>query len=192
MNLLPAIAAIALATTVSAVADPRKAPTSDYSADLVQNSEGQGEVRSKIYSTKDHVRVDTTQAGKATILILDRVKKQLVVLMPDSKSYQTMPAPDDSDPFGPISGDGLEAAQIGEEAVNGIPTTKWQVKVKEGDDGLMTATIWTTKEHIQIKTEGSIEDDGKTESFSTELTNLEIGPVDAQLFEVPPEYKLAQ
>ncbi len=160
MKFLPiyaATAAIALAT--SAHADPRQNPTADYSADSVSNSEGQAGSTSKIWYTKDKVRVDVIHQGQSMSVIMDRTTKKMTVLIPKSKMFQTEDLPA-GEADNPIASGTWEVAKAGDETVAGTATTKWTVKGKGADNRTFAGYIWTTKENIQVKMEGEAEDDG--------------------------------
>jgi hypothetical protein len=184
--MIAAVAAIALA--LPAQADPRKDPTADYAADAVAKTEGQPDSTSKIWYTKDMVRVDVTHQGQSMSVIMDRVKKQMTVLIPKSKLYQTEALPE-GEAMNPLAKGTWDVAKAGDETVSGVAATKWTVKGKGSDERTFNGFIWTSKENIQMKMEGETEDDGKKLKVTTELRNLKVGPVDAKVFEIPKDYK---
>ncbi len=190
MKSVPVIAAlIGAALALPAGADPRQPPSADYTADMVQKTEGAPDIASKLYVTKDRVRMDMAGEGKQTVIV-DRGKKQVLILMPAAKLYQTMALPEGPDPFTPYAGAGVEAKKIGDERVGAVAATKWDVSGKTAS-GPVRATVWTTKENIQIKSQGETEDQGKKVKFSTELKNLKVGGVDPKVFEIPAGFKEA-
>jgi len=186
LSMLAAVAALSLA--LPAQADPRQNPSADYAADAVAKTAGQPDSVSKIWFTKDMVRVDVTHQGQSMSVIMDRVKKQMMVLIPKSKLYQQEPLPE-GEAQNPIASGTWEVTKAGDEAVAGIATTKWQVKGKGADNRTFAGFIWTTKENIQVKMEGETEDEGKKVKVVSELRNLKIGPVDAKVFEIPKDFK---
>jgi hypothetical protein len=181
-------AAAAFAVALPAQADPRQNPTADYSAEAVAKTEGQPDSVSKIWYTKDKVRVDVTHQGQSMSVIMDRVKKQMTVLIPKSKLYQTEALPEgESD--NPIAKGTWEVTKAGDETVAGTAATKWSVKGKGADNKAFAGFIWTSKENIQVKMEGEAEDEGKKVKVTSELKNLKVGPVDAKMFDIPKDYK---
>jgi len=183
---LAAAAALALATIPNAQADPRQHPTVEYMADYTSDTQGEPQGTGNIYYTKDRIRIDVNQAGTSVVMIVDKVKKQVVYLHPATKTYKPEPL-DDPDIFNPYASGGWEITKAGEEVVAGVPTTKWEVKPAE--KAMFQGFVWTTKENIQVKADGVSTDEGKTSENVFELKNLKIGPVDAAVFEIPAGYK---
>lgn len=188
LSMLAAVAALALA--LPAQADPRQNPTADYSADVVAKTAGQPDSASKVWYTKNMLRVDVTHQGQSMVVIMDLVKKQMTVLIPKSKLYQQEAIPE-GETQNPIASGTWEVTKAGDETVAGIATAKWQVKGKGADNRTFAGFIWTTKENIQVKMEGETEDEGKKVKVSSEFKNLKIGPVDAKVFEIPKDFKPA-
>jgi len=186
LPMLAAAAAVALA--VPAQADPKQNPTADYMADSVSTTAGQPESVSKIWYTKDKVRVDVSHQGQTMTVIMDRPAKKMTVLLPKSKQFQIEPLPDD-EASNPLASGTWEVAKAGEESVAGVAATKWSVNGKGADGRTFKGFVWTTKENIQVKMEGEAEEDGKKMKVSSALKNLKIGPVDAKVFEIPKDYK---
>ena len=189
MKSLPMLAAAAaFALAVPAHADPRQNPTADYMADAVSKTEGQPDSTSKIWYTKDKIRVDVTHQGQSMAVIMDRPAKKMTVLIPKSKLYQTDDMPE-GEANNPIASGTWEVAKAGEETMAGVATTKWSVDGKGTDGRAFKGFIWTTKENIQVKMDGVAEEEGKKLKVASELKNLKIGPVDTKLFEIPKDYK---
>ena len=189
MKSLPIFTAVAaLSIAVSAQADPRQNPTADYMAESVSKTEGQPDSVSKIWYTKDKIRVDVNHQGQQMAVIMDRSQKKMTVLIPKSKMFQTEPLPE-SEVQNPISTGTWEVTSAGEETVAGVPTTKWNVSGKGADGRGFKGVIWTTKENIQVKMDGEADEDNKKAKVVSELKNLKIGPVDAKLFDIPKDFK---
>ncbi|HEY7608093.1 MAG TPA: hypothetical protein VIF14_02595 [Alphaproteobacteria bacterium] len=183
-----AAAAFAAASALPAQADPRQNPTADYMAEAVAKTEGQPDSTSKIWYTKDKVRVDVSHQGQTMSVIMDRPAKQMTVLVPKSKLYQqeTMPEGEASNP---IASGSWEVAKAGDETMTGVATIKWTVKGKGADGRGFNGFIWTTKENIQVKMEGEAEEEGKKTKVKSELKSLKVGPIDAAVFEIPKDYR---
>ena len=189
MKSLPMFAAAAaIALALPAHADPRQNPTADYMADAVAQTEGQPDSTSKIWYTKDKVRVDVTHQGQTMSVIMDRPGKKMTVLVPKTKLYQTEALPE-GEASNPIASGTWDVAKAGDETMAGVATTKWTVKGKGTDGRTFNGFIWTTKENIQVKMEGESEDQGKKIKVSSELKNLKIGPIAATVFDIPKDYK---
>lgn len=181
-------AAVSLALAGPAEADPRQNPTADYTADSVSTTAGEPESVSKIWYTKERIRVDVSQQGQTMTVIMDRPAKKMTVLLPKSKQFQSEPLPDD-DASNPLASGTWEVAKAGDETVAGVAATKWSVSGKGADSRGFKGFVWTTKENIQVKMEGEAEEDGKTTKVVSALRNLKVGPVDAKVFEIPKDYK---
>ncbi len=189
MKSLPMLAAAAaFALVLPAQADPRQNPTADYTAEAFAKTEGQPDSTSKIWYTKDKVRVDVSHQGQSMSVIMDRPAKKMTVLIPKSRLYQNEPLPE-GEASNPIASGTWEVAKTGDETTAGVATTKWTVNGKGTDGRGFKGLIWTTKENIQVKMEGEAEDEGKKIKVTSELKNLKVGPVDAKVFEVPKDYK---
>jgi len=189
MKSLPLLAAMAaLALALPAQADPKQNPTADYTADSTSTTAGQPESASKIWYTKDKVRIDVSHQGQTMRVIMDRPAKTMTVLIPKSKLFQTEPLPE-GEADNPIASGSWEVAKAGDETVAGVATTKWSVNGKGTDGRAFKGFVWTTKENIQVKMEGEAEEDGKKVKVASALKNLKIGPVDAKMFEIPKDYK---
>ena len=188
LPMLAAATALALAFAGPAEADPRQNPTADYAADAVARTEGQPDSTTKIWYTKDKVRVDVSHQGQVMSVIMDRPAKKMWVLMQKQKMFQEEALPE-GEAANPIASGAWEVVKAGDETVAGVATTKWTVSGKGSDGRTFKGSIWTTKENIQVKMEGESEDEGKKIKVVSELKNLKIGPVDAKVFELPKDYK---
>ncbi len=190
LHTLAAAAALALAAAGPAQADPRKNPTVEYMADAIIKGDGQAEIPSKIWYTKDRVRLDMAQDGQEMTMIIDKTTKKVSVLMTKQKLVQQEDLPD-GDPLNPMSAGTWEVKEVAKEKIGDIETTKWSVKGKADDGRPFDGFVWTSKEDIQIRLEGESDEDGKKSKVTSELKNLKIGAVDPKLFEIPKDYKPA-
>ena len=189
MKALPILAAAAaFSLAVSAQADPRQNPTADYTAESVSKTEGQPDSVSKIWYTKDKIRVDVTHQGQSMSVIMDRTAKKMTVLILKSKMFQSEPLPE-SEVQNPISTGTWEVSKAGDEPVAGTPTTKWNVSGKGADGRGFKGVIWTTKENIQVKMDGEADEDNKKAKVVSELRNLKVGAIDAKAFDIPKDFK---
>lgn len=186
--MLAAAAALVAAAALPAQADPRQNPTADYTAEAVAKTEGQPDSTSKIWYTKDKVRVDVSHQGQIMSVIMDRPGKKMTVLVPKSKLYQQEALPE-GEASNPIASGSWEVAKAGDETMAGVVTTKWTVKGKGSDGRGFNGFIWTTTENIQVKMDGESEEEGKKTKVTSELKNLKVGPIDANVFAIPADYK---
>jgi hypothetical protein len=75
---------------------------------------------------------------------------------------------------------------VGEETVSGLQTTKYRIESEAGSvAGQMTGHSWITEDGIVVKMEGEVMVDGKLQDISFLLQNVQRGPQDPALFELP-------
>jgi hypothetical protein len=83
---------------------------------------------------------------------------------------------------------GLLGKPAGEETVNGIATTKYEVD-KQIADGHLSGALWLSRDGIPMRCDGSYTSrKGKVQTVHWELRHVEIGAQRASLFEVPAGY----
>ena len=77
---------------------------------------------------------------------------------------------------------------VGQETVNGIATTKYDVDEKT-PQGRAVGSLWLSQEGIPMKCDARLATDkGKVSTIRWELRHVKIGTQDAALFEVPHDY----
>ena len=88
-----------------------------------------------------------------------------------------------------ILGDpGLLRKPVGQETVNGIATTKYEVDEKT-PQGRAVGSLWLSEEGIPMKCDARLATDkGKVSTIRWELRHVKIGAQDATLFEIPRDY----
>ncbi|MBX3301399.1 MAG: hypothetical protein KF693_04220 [Nitrospira sp.] len=174
---------VLLSVTVSATPPPEVQV--DYSADSTMETEGGMTLKSRIYHTADKDRMEMGASdGMTTIIRKD--KKVIWQLMGDM--YMEMPM-NDSNASGMDALEIIEQAEVGQETVNGMKTTKSKVvAVKKDGSGKFGGFFWTTKEGITVKMEMLSKEGDKKMRMASELTNIKLGKQDPALFEIPAGY----
>ena len=82
---------------------------------------------------------------------------------------------------------------LGEETVSGLQTTKYRIDSDiEDAAGQMTGHSWITEDGIVVKMEGEIIVDGKPQGLSFLLQNIQRGPQDPALFELPADLQVME
>jgi hypothetical protein len=77
---------------------------------------------------------------------------------------------------------------VGQETVNGIATTKYEVD-EEKPQGRAVGLLWLSEEGIPMKCDARLTTDkGKVSTIRWELRHVKIGAQDAALFEIPHDY----
>jgi uncharacterized protein DUF4412 len=77
----------------------------------------------------------------------------------------------------------LNLNALGKETISGEKTTKYQV---DGDK--LDGFVWVTRDGVVMKIDGRSRDSARGDwaPFTIEMENLQRGPIDPQLFEIPP------
>jgi len=82
----------------------------------------------------------------------------------------------------------LIGSPVGQEIVNGIATTKYQID-KTIPEGHLSGTLWLSRDGIPMRCDGSYTNrKGKVSTVHWELRHVQIGEQDARLFKVPADY----
>lgn len=156
-----------------------------FKADMM-HSIGEKSRTGKIYVKDSKYRMEEKEDGRQVIIIVDMDIGITKVLAPMQKKYKEMKVTD----MGSLTNDPIQAARfmstkyaqkpLGIETISGFACDKFSLYHE--DQLLMTQ--WISKKlmfHLKIVTHGS---GGRT----MELKNIQEGPVDAALFQVPAEF----
>ncbi len=169
---------------------------SEFSADIVNQSEKANKGMTKVYFGKDKMRFDSMgMSDQGGAVIVDFSSQSYLILMSKQHMYMEMPATalENRGMFHFFrSGDvdnacsewlalsynkGGTCHKIGSETVNGRSTVKYEGTNSKGEPG----TMWLdSKVRFPIKWEGK--------NGSGELRNIQEGPQPASLFQVPAGY----
>ena len=107
----------------------------------------------------------------------------LRVSVPDTKQYTTL-APIMNATAAAYDGQGVAA--VGREAVNGVATTKYRVAHRADDGTRIDGFVWLTSSGVPMRGDGAVSvPNGKRTPFAWELSQLQIGPQPASLFQPP-------
>lgn len=176
-------AVVATMASVAGAQTPLPVPTVEYSADRIVQSSA-GTFTGKIYATPDKERADTQMTGVETVMITRRDKDVSWNVMPAQKMYMETDVRSAREHTAGMSAD-VTIAEVGPETVEGIATSKYKLLMKDGKAG---GFMWFTAEGIMVKMD-AVQKEGKESSRITmTLKNVQIGPQDPQLFEVPSDY----
>lgn len=157
----------------------------DYSADSTMETEGGMTMKSRIYHTANKDRMEMGGAEGMTSII--RKDKKVVWQLMGNMYMET--ALDTSSQSGMDTFDLVEQAEVGQETINGVKTTKSKVvAVKKDGSGKFGGFFWTTKEGITVKMDMLSKEGDKKMRMTSELTNLKIEKQNPTLFEIPDGY----
>ena len=167
--------------SVIVIAGFARALAIELSADMITSGKGQQAHTSKMYLRGGKYRMEVPEQHQYTIVRQD--KNVMWIIMPDKKSFMEMP-------FDPKQKPRIEERQAGEvsrkligsESIDGHPTQKYEVTVKEGTKTEKFYQWMATDVHFPIKTAAT---DG---SWSVEYKNIKTSVPDT-LFEVPAGYQ---
>ncbi len=180
--LVSALCIVAFATTAQGAGLPM--PTVEYSADRVMETEA-GTFEGKVYAAKDKERSETSMQGMTSVMILRRDKQLGYMLMPAQKMYSQMDFAKAQQQSGGQPADQVEITEVGSETIDGQPTTKYKLIMKDGSAG---GFMWFTKDGIMMKMDTVVKNGRDKSRMTITLKNVKIGAQDASLFEVPAGY----
>jgi hypothetical protein len=175
----------AILLPLSVIAAPPPDVKVDYSADSTMETEAAMTMKSRIHHSLNKDRMEMG-GSDGMVSIIRKDKKVIWQMMGDM--YMEMPM-DASNASGMEAFDIVEQAEVGQETINGIKTTKSKiVDVKKDGSGQFGGFSWTTKEGITVKMDMLSEEGDKKMRMTSELTNLKIEKQDPALFEIPAGY----
>ena len=140
--LVSTLCLVAFAATANGAGLP--VPTVEYSADRVMETEA-GTFEGKVYAAKDKERSETSLQGMTSVMILRRDKQLGYMLMPAQKMYQQMDFAKAQAQNGAQPADQVEITEVGSDTIEGQPTTKYKLIMKDGSAG---GFMWFTKDGI--------------------------------------------
>ncbi len=175
----------ALLVPLAVIAAPPPEVKVDYSADSTMETEGGMTMKSRIYHTVEKDRMEMG-GSDGMVSIIRKDKKVVWQLM--GNMYMEMPM-DASNASGMDAFDIVEQAEVGQETINGLKTTKSKiVAVKKDGSGKFGGFFWTTKEGITVKMDMLSKEGEKKMRMTSELTNVKLEKQDPALFEIPAGY----
>lgn len=161
------------------------APVSQFTADMIQ-SEGGDTITGKIYVKNSKYRMDLEEDGHQVFVIVDQTAGVTRVLMPEEKMYMEMGTQDFrslmKDPFQGLkyTASTGDSKHLGTETVNGYECDKYLISMNQQD----VMTQWVSQ---KLKFPIKIVMHVSKHTF-VELQNIQEGPVDDALFDIPSEY----
>jgi len=152
----------------------------EFSADMTNKADGQT-MQSKIYMKNNKFRMEPK--GEKAYSIVQMDKKVMWVIMPEEKAYMEMK----SDQLQQVSGEKMKGEvgrkYLSSETVNGFPTKKFEVTIKDGEISDKAYQWIATDLNFPIKIAAL---DG---SWSTEYKNIKVDGQPDSLFEIPAGYE---
>jgi len=138
----------------------------------------------KVHAIPSAMRLEGEDKGRKTITIMRFDRKVLWNLIPDQKMYVELPWASQGEWASLIQDAQANRQSLGPEQVGAYHCDKSRVQVTI-DGKVYTSFQWTAKElnGFVVKTQ-----DEKGQ-WSNEYQNVQLGPQDPSLFEVPADYK---
>lgn len=163
-------------------------PQAEYSADESIQTE-EGTMQQHVYVTPAKERKEMlTGGGDGGIQILRFDTKVLWILMPSEKMYMEHPMSGGKGQRDDRSQWTYEDTAMGEETLNGVRVTKYKTIATSTDGKKYGGFSWRTREGITLKQDLLYKEGNEKKRMLTELSNLQIGRQDPQLFEIPKDF----
>ncbi|HKP01099.1 MAG TPA: DUF4412 domain-containing protein [Nitrospiraceae bacterium] len=160
-------------------------PQVEYSADsTIQNEEGTMQQRVYVTPTKERKEM-LTGGGDGGIMIFRFDSKVLWILMPSEKMYMENSMGAGRSQRDDPSQWTYEDTVVGEEMLNGVRVTKYKTIATSTDGKKYGGFSWRTREGISIKQDLLYKEGNDKKRMLTELTNVQVGRQNPQLFEIP-------
>lgn len=176
---------IALAFVAAANAQERlPVPTVPYQAERIVESSA-GTFTGRVFVSADKERTETEMGGFQNVTITRRDRNLVWNLMPAQKMVREGDLRTAKDPAAAPTGEDVSVSVVGNETIEGVAAVKYKLIAKDGTAG---GFMWFTREGIAVKMDLLQKEGGKATRMTVSLKNLQVGPVDAQLFEVPEGY----
>jgi hypothetical protein len=162
-----------------------------FSADKVVTKKGKT-TTTKVYATPTAVRAEGLQNGKPYIAIDRYDRKVIWSIMPEQKMYVEMQIPGGADMADAMNGLAkgmmkdapIKHESLGSEQVNGLQCDKSRTTMTW--QGITGSSIeWSAKDLGGFVVKKQDDTLGEV----TEYKNIQLGPQDPSLFELPPGYK---
>lgn len=158
----------------------------EFSADMIQKSP-MGNTNGKVFVKGENLRQEMNMGGQNQIMIFQKDKGVVWILMPGQKMYMEMAAGGEQSMAPPT----LEEMEkmgdkkyLGEEKVNGYKCKKFSYT--SNDPSVGTTTMWISKKlNFPIKTEM----EGSSGPMSMEYKNIQEKKLPESLFKIPAGYQ---
>jgi hypothetical protein len=161
-----------------------RASSYDLSADTLMTENGEAPQEGKIYIKGDKYRIQ--RKGEAEYIVLRHDKGIMWVVMPKEKVYVELPLDPNRTPKIQETNPGeISRKYVGSEEVDGHPTDKYEITVKEGSKTESFYQWTATDINFPIKTAGL------KDEWSVEFRNIR-KTVPDNLFEIPEGYQKAK
>jgi len=158
----------------------------EFSADMIQKSP-MGNTKGKVFVKGEKFRQEMNMGGKKQIMIFQKDKGVVWVLMPEQRMYMEISAGGQQN-MAPATPEEMEKMgdkkYLGKEKVNGYKCKKY--RYTSNDPSVGTTTMWISKKlNFPIKTEM----EGSSGPMSMEYKNIQEKKIPESLFKIPAGYQ---
>lgn len=173
-----------LPVAVQASADTLGDARVGFSAERVLILDGRSYI-GKMWHMPGEQRHEQEFPGLSSVFILHAGSSVSDVVLPQLHTVVEFTLPKE---LSLLSNPDLAREPVGQEAVNGIQTTKYVVDENTAQ-GRATGWLWLSQDAIPMRCDAKFQaKNGKISTIHWELRHLKIGGQDAALFEVPQGY----
>jgi hypothetical protein len=153
----------------------------------------QGSMRQKFFYDQQRNRTEMDAQGQQVATITREDLGVIWVILGDTNMYMETSMTDiekyaEHTEGSPDAMEVVEYSKLGEETIDGHKTTKYKVVTRDADGDQMDGFFWLTEEQIAIRMEMDFEMEGERTHVVVRLEDIEMGPQDDALFEVPAGY----
>ena len=157
-------------------------PDVSYSAVRVMRTD-RGDIELKEYRAPGRTYTEFDQQGVKGGMLMFEEQGKAYVLMPQMGMYREVSI-DQAMEQGGGNAQVVEVSRVGDETINGMDTTKYASKFQD-KNGTADGFIWVSEDGIPIRWHMTYTSGRQSDTFVMDLKNLQIGPQDPALFEVP-------
>jgi len=166
-------------------------PDIEYKATRILEAP-QGTMRQKFFYEQERNRTEMDM-GEQQVATITREDLGLIWMILGNNMYMETSMSDieqyaEKTEGSPDAMEVVEYSKLGEETIDGYKTTKYKVITRDPDGDQMTGFFWLTEEQIAARMEMDFEMEGEQTHIVIRLEDIEIGPLEDSLFEVPPGY----
>ena len=131
-----------------------------------------------------HQRHDQAINGFEQEVILDLPSRHGWFILPKMTTYVDFPLPKI---LTELDEKHLAGKAVGEEAVRGVPTTKYHLTYTASDGVAGEGNLWRSRDNILMRIDANFTRPGhRPTHIHEELSDLRLGPQDPKLFKLPP------
>lgn len=158
--------------------------TVEYAADRLIETED-GAFTGRVFVAGEKHRSEINMGGMESVTILRLDRRLGWMLMPAQRMYRELDLAEARRHAGTGPQEDVQIDPVGSETIEGFETTKYRLVLKDGSAG---GFMWVTAAGVPVKMDLLQKEGRRKARVTITLRNLEIGPQDPKLFELPEGY----